>query len=201
MIIVTQSWRLSTMFNLRPSIPDYVRDLPIVALNTFCIYVLLILAFRFLGRRQLGQLNVIDLVIILIMGSAVETAMVHGNLSLPAGLVSASVLLLTNKLISALANRFKFLRKIVSPGPILLVNRGSVIDEHLKRSGLTHDDVLEAIRERGYSDVSNVKFAVMEEDGEINVVPNSAPVLTKKLPDATNTAPIEDQTPPPAEEK
>jgi uncharacterized membrane protein YcaP (DUF421 family) len=158
----------------RVSIPDYVRDLPIVAVYTLTIYVLLIIAFRYFGRRQLGQLNVIDLVIIIIMGSAVETAMVHGNLSLPAGLVSASTLLIANRSISLLAHRYKWFRRFVSPGPILLVSRGQVIDEHLKKSGLTHEDVLEAVRERGFADVGAVKFAVLEEDGEINVIANTA---------------------------
>jgi len=151
-------------------IPDYVRDLPFVALYTLIIYLFLIAAFRYVGRRQLGQLTVVDLVIILAMGSAVETAMVNGNLSLPAGLVSASTLLAANKLITVLSCRWKWFRKLVSPGPVLLISRGQFIDEHLKRHGLTHDDVIQALRERGCCDIAEVKFAVMEEDGEINVV-------------------------------
>ncbi len=153
--------------------PDYVRDLPIVALYTFTIYIFLILAFRFFGRRQLGQLTVIDLVIIIVMGSAVETAMVNGNLSLPAGIVSASTLLLTNRSINLLSRRSNWFRRLVSPGPILLISRGHIIEEHCKRSGLTDEDIREAIRERGCLDVKDVKFAVMEEDGEINIVPES----------------------------
>jgi uncharacterized membrane protein YcaP (DUF421 family) len=152
------------------SMPDYVRDLPVVALFTLTIYVFLILAFRLVGRRQLGQLTVIDLVIILIMGSAVETAMVNGNLSLPAGLISASTLLLANAVVNALAHRFNWFRRLVSPPPVLLISQGQIIEEHLKRQGLTHDDLLEAIRERGVADIKDVKFAVLEEDGEINVV-------------------------------
>jgi len=170
---VAHDWCLSIMSFSHPIVPDYVRDLPVVALYTFFIYILLILAFRFLGRRQLGQLNVIDLVIILIMGSAVETAMVHGNVSLPAGIVSASTLLITNKLISVLARRFKFFRRFINPAPLLIVSKGELVEEHLRRAGLTHEDVLQALRERGYASVSEIKFAVMEEDGEINVVPNN----------------------------
>jgi uncharacterized membrane protein YcaP (DUF421 family) len=158
-------------------IPDYVKDLPIVALYSLSVYILLIAGFRLLGRRQLGQLTVIDLVIIVIMGSAVETAMVHGNLSLLAGLVSASTLLLANRLIGLAAHRSKRLRRIVSPGPVLCISNGHMITEHLKRNGLTPEDVYHAIRARGFGDICEVKYAVMEEDGEINAVPMTATVV------------------------
>ena len=157
------------------SVPDYVRSLPIVALYTFTIYVFLIASFRLMGRRTLGQLTVVDLVIIVIMGSAVETAMVDGNCSLPAGFVSAGTLLLTNRLFAWLALRSNRARRLLSGNPVLVVTNGHFIEEHLKRAGLTEEDVLEALRSRGFSDLSEVKFAVMEVDGEINVVGKSSP--------------------------
>ncbi len=169
-------------------IPYYIQDLPIVALYTFIVYVLLIVGFRFIGRRQLGQLNVVDLVIILIMGSAVETAMVHGNVSLPAGIVSAGTLLLTNRLITKLASKWSVFRRFVSPGPVLIVSRGKMIEEHIKRYGLTEEDVLQAIRQRGYDDLSKIKFAVMEEDGEINVVCNDTTI--GEVQNITTLAPL-----------
>jgi uncharacterized membrane protein YcaP (DUF421 family) len=161
---------------------DYVRDLPVVAIYTFVVYVSLIAAFKLLGRRTLGQLTVVDLVIIIIMGSAVETAMVHGNLSLPAGVVSASTLLATNRLIAHLATKNEWFHKLISPSPVLVVADGKLISEHLMRNGLTPEDIFEAIRERGFGSIAEVKFAVMEEDGEINAVPMSAPVVSTANP-------------------
>jgi uncharacterized membrane protein YcaP (DUF421 family) len=142
--------------------------------HTLVIYLFLIAMFRILGRRQLGQLNVIDLVIIILMGSAVETAMVAGNTSLPAGLVCAATLLGVNRLIAFILQRSRRWRHIVSGSPILLVQDGQFIDEHLRRTGLTRDDVLEAIREREKGDIKEVKFAVMEVDGTITVIPGDA---------------------------
>ena len=59
--------------------------------QTLAVYLFLIAGLRILGRRQIGQLNVIDLVIIIVLGSAVETAMIAGDTSLSAGLVSTGV--------------------------------------------------------------------------------------------------------------
>jgi uncharacterized membrane protein YcaP (DUF421 family) len=61
--------------------------------STAAIYLFLVGALRLLSRRQLGQLTVIDLVVVLVLGSAVETSMIHGNTSLPVGLASAVTLL------------------------------------------------------------------------------------------------------------
>ena len=162
-------------------VPDYIRNLPFVAAYTFLIYVFLVVGFRLLGRRQLGQLTVIDLVVIIVMGSAVETAMVNGNTSLPAGFVSAGTLLLTNRLLSFALSRSKWLRHRIGGGAMLLVNYGHIVEEHLRRAGLTHADVEQALRARGYDGPAGVKFAVLEEDGEINVVPMDVKTLHAQL--------------------
>lgn len=158
--------------------PAEAVDLAVVFRNTVGIYILLIAGFRFIGRRQLGQLTVVDLVIIIIMGSAVETAMVNGNTSLPAGLVSASALLITNRIIAFACMRSRRFRHFVSGGPVLLVHYGQVIEEHLKRTGLTDADIRQALRSRGFARIEDVKFAILEEDGAINAVGKDTPTLT-----------------------
>jgi uncharacterized membrane protein YcaP (DUF421 family) len=150
-------------------------SLALVAGSTAGIYLFLILLLRLFGRRQLGQLTVIDLIVVLVLGSAVETAMIHGDLSLPAGLTSATTLLVVNRLLTWVFLRSRRLRHLVGGGPILLVENGSLIQDHLQRAGLTSADVAEAVRGRGYEDLSEVKFAVLETDGEVTVVPTERP--------------------------
>ncbi len=125
---------------------------------------------RFINKRQLGQLTLLDLVVVILIGSAVETAMVNANTSLIAGLICAATLLITNRIISLLFNRSKRWRHIFGSGPILLVHNGCFIEDHLKRAGLTHQDVMQALRQRECGMLEHVRFAVMEVDGAINVV-------------------------------
>ena len=145
-----------------------------VALHTTAIYFFLIAGLRCLGRRQMGQLTSVDLMIIIVLGSAVETAMVAGNTTLEAGLVSAATLLAVNRGLAFVLHRSKRLRHLVVGGPVLLVHFGHFVEEHLRRVGLTEADVLEAIHERGEAGIEKVKFAVLEVDGSINVVPLGA---------------------------
>src|SRR5260370_11148650 len=117
----------------------------VVAGTTAGIYLFLIAALRLGGRRQLAQLSGLDLVVFLLLGSAVETAMIHGDLSLAAGFVSAATLLALNRLLTFVFLRIPRLSLLVNGGPILLVHDGTVIEDHLRRVGLTHPD-LEAAR-------------------------------------------------------
>jgi uncharacterized membrane protein YcaP (DUF421 family) len=150
-------------------------SLAIVAGSTAVIYLFLIVLLRLFGHRELAQLSVIDLIVVLLLGSAVETAMIHGNLTLPAGLTSAATLLVVNKLLTVIFLRSKRLRHLVGGGPVLLVHDGQLVAEHLRRVGMTAADVAEAVRGRGYEELSQVRFAVLETDGEVTVVPIEHP--------------------------
>ena len=151
------------------------QNMMIVAGSTLTIYLFLSVSMRLMSRRQLGQLTVLDLLIIILLGSSVETAMVHGDTSLKAGLVSGTTLFLTNYLVSHIMRRSRRFSHICGMGPMLLVHDGKFVEEHLKRVGLTHEDVLHAIRQREQADIKKVRFAVLEPDGQINVIPFELP--------------------------
>ncbi len=137
------------------------------------------MGLRTVGRRQLEQLTVIDLVVILILGSAVETAMIHGDITLPAALVSVTTLLITNRLITWAFSRSKRLRHLFGGGPVLVVHNGRPVEAHLRRIGMTDADLQEALRGRGYDSTDGIRFAVLETDGTVSVVPAER----KKRPD------------------
>lgn len=154
-----------------------VKGLSIVALHTALIYVFLLVSFKLSGQRRLGQLNAVDFTVILLLGSAVETAMVNANTSLAAGLTSAGTLLLVNRLVAGFASKSETARHFCTCGSIVLVHDGEILEENLLRLGLTHDDVDEALRERGEDDISRVKFAIMESTGSVTVIPMETKVL------------------------
>jgi len=142
----------------------------VVAGTSAGIYLFLIAVLRLFGRRQLAQLSGLDLVVVLLLGSAVETAMIHGDLSLAAGFVSAATLLVLNRLLTLVFLRIPRLSLLVNGGPILLVHDGTVIEDHLRRVGLTHADLEAALRSRGFDGTDRVREAVLETDGSITVV-------------------------------
>ena len=155
-------------------LPAGVRSIAIVAGSTAVIYLFLNVLLRLFGRRQLGQLTVIDLVVVLTLGSAVETAMIHGDVSLPAGLASAATLLVLNRILTVTFLHSERLRHLVGGGPVLLVHEGSPVDEHLRRVGMTHTDLQEALRARGYRSAGECQEAILETDGTVSVIPRTS---------------------------
>src|SRR5260370_31087795 len=116
----------------------------VIAGTTAGIYLFLIAALRLGGRRQLAQLSGLHLVVVLLLGSAVETAMIHGDLSLAAGLVSAATLLVLNRLLTLVFLRIPRLSLLVNGVQIPLVHDRTVLEDHLRPSGLPYDSLRDA---------------------------------------------------------
>jgi uncharacterized membrane protein YcaP (DUF421 family) len=123
-------------------------------------------------RRQVSQITFVELAVIMLLGSSVETAMVAGDTGLAAGLASAGTLLILNRLLAILVTRWPWLRRRVLGGPLILVRDGTFVEENLQRAGLTEADVLSAMRERGFAGPEGVRYAVLEVDGSTAVLPS-----------------------------
>ncbi len=142
-----------------------------VALRTVLVYLALLVGLRLAGKREIGQLTVFDLVVLLLISNAVQNAMVGSDSSLTGGLIAAGVLLLGNRLVAQLRLRSTRLRRLVEGTPTLLVLHGEVIPEHLRRESLDEDTLEAALREHGVANIGDVEMAVLETDGSISVVP------------------------------
>ena len=145
-----------------------------VVVRTLAIYLALFLALRLAGKRELGQMTPFDLVVVLVISNAVQNAMVGPDTSLTGGLAAALTLLLANWGVNRLGLRWSWLGRRIVGSPTLLVIRGEFADDHLRREGLTRDEVMMALREHGVADLADVEMAVLEVDGTISVVPVGA---------------------------
>ena len=155
------------------TIPDLGSDLLSVVLRTAIVYVCLVLGFRFLGKREAGQLSTLDLVVLLVIANAVQNAMVGENTSIWGGITAVAVLLLADKSLGALKRRVPKLRTALEGEPTLLIRDGRVLREAMEREGIEVDELRQALREHGIADLEEVRLAVLETDGTISVVPRT----------------------------
>lgn len=148
-------------------------DLPAwdIVLRTAVVYLVILLGLRLAGKREIGQMTVFDLVVLLLIANAVQNAMVGPDTSLSGGLLAAIVLLVINALVARLRLRWPALRRAVEGTPTVLVLRGEVFSHNLRREGLDQDTLEAALREHGVAELSDVEMAVLEIDGSISVVP------------------------------
>jgi uncharacterized membrane protein YcaP (DUF421 family) len=145
-----------------------------IVLRTLVVYLVVLIGLRLAGKREIGQMTVFDLVVLLLLANAVQNAMVGPDSSLLGGILAAGVLLVLNALVARLGLRWPHLRRLVEGTPTLLVLRGEVILEHLRREGLDQETLEAAVREHGVARLEDVEIAVLEIDGSISVVPAGA---------------------------
>lgn len=155
--------------------PDPV-GLLVIAAKTALIYVFLIAGLRLLGRRELGQMTIYDLVLIVVLANAVQNAMVGSDTSLLGGLVAALTLLLLNRGFTLLLVRFPELEHRVIGEPLVIVSDGRTIPQRLKQEGVSHEQLQAALREHGIERVEDARLCVLEVDGTISVVPRDSKV-------------------------
>ena len=155
-------------------------SLGLIVLRTVVVYLVLLVLLRVSGKRALGQMTPIDLLVLLIISNAVQNAMVGPDTSLNGGILAAITLVAVNWLVARLGLRSSWLRERLLGTPSLLVDNGKFVEEHLRREGITEDEVMQALREHGVDDLAKVRMAVLEVDGTISVVPDDSLVTRTK---------------------
>jgi uncharacterized membrane protein YcaP (DUF421 family) len=152
----------------------------VIAGRTALVYLGLLVGLRLMGKRELGQMTVFDLVVILLIANAVQNAMTGPDFSVQGGLLAAAVLLVANYLISFLPAHGRVWGRLLGGEPTVLVHNGRFVDRHMRREHVDRDEVLMMIREHGLDSVSEVKLAVLEMDGSISIVPRSSDVFRSR---------------------
>lgn len=134
------------------------------------VYIFILLAIRIAGKKELSQLTTSDIVLILLISNAVQNAMVGPDTSLLGGLCAAAVLFLMNQVFKTLVYRSEKVRAFMDLKPQVLIHHGKLDFATLAKLQITNDELEEAIREHGIEHFSEVKWAILEMDGNISVI-------------------------------
>jgi uncharacterized membrane protein YcaP (DUF421 family) len=176
------SFRVVCMATVWSRIFDYpdATGALIIAAKTAAVYVFLILGLRVLGKRELGQMNLYDLVMIIVLGNAVQNAMINGDNTLFGGFVAAFVLLVMNRGFNALVLKSPRIERLMVGEPVVIVHDGLPVSGAMKRQGITMDQVDAALREHGIGELSKVHLCVLEVDGTLSCVSTEGSIYRSK---------------------
>ena len=153
------------MLNAIFTIPDYT-----IAVKAVAVYVFIILAIRLFGKKELSQLSVVDLVFILLISNAVQNAMVGSDTSLNGGLLAAAALFGANFILKQFIFRSRKFSTLLQGEPVMLIYKGRVKPENMRKTKITPEELQAAIREHGASGFSEVDLAMLEIDGNISIL-------------------------------
>ncbi|HXM51926.1 MAG TPA: YetF domain-containing protein [Candidatus Binatus sp.] len=141
-----------------------------LVIRAVIIYVVFFIGLRLFGKRELGQFTTFDLVLVLLVANALQPAITGPDNSVTGGAIIIAVLLLFNRGVALIRNRWPWFDTLIEPPPTVVVEDGQISKLALEKEGLSETDVEMAIREHGVDKLSDVKQAVLENDGSISVV-------------------------------
>lgn len=143
----------------------------ITFLRTIILYLLVIIALRAMGKRQIGELSPAELVITLLFSELATIPMENPGTPLIYGIMPILTLLLLEILISSVFLKNRWIRKLTVGRISILISNGEINQKEMYRLRLTLDELLEELRIKGFLDISNVKYAILEASGELSVFP------------------------------
>jgi uncharacterized membrane protein YcaP (DUF421 family) len=134
-------------------------------------YAFLLLAMRGLGKREFAQLSAQEVILLLLISETLQQAMVGDDFSMTAAIIAASTLMLCSFLTSMFAYRFRRVEKALAGEPAVLVYEGRMLRRTMDLEHVSSDDISTEMRRAGLERLDQVKWALLETDGHISVIP------------------------------
>lgn len=142
-------------------------------LRGVAVYLFLLVLFRILGKRSLSETTTFDFVLLLIVGEATQQALLGNDFSVTNALVLITVLMGVDIIFVKLKGRYKKLDRLLEGAPLILVDHGAPLTARMKESHVDAEDIMEAARvSHGLERLEQIKYAVLERDGQISIIPS-----------------------------
>ena len=155
----------------------------IAFLRTIILYIFIIAGIRLMGKRQVGELEPSELVLALLIADLAAVPMQDFGIPLLTGLIPILTLLCITMALSVLTMKSIKFRAVLCGRPSIIVENGKLRQGEMKRNRFTLDELMEELRMKGVTDLSTVKYAILETNGQLSVLPFAAqkPPTTQDL--------------------
>ena len=144
-----------------------------ILLRTLIIYVCLIATLRFMGKRQLGELEVSELVTTLLLSEIASLPITNQDIPISYALIPILTLVALEVALSGLSLRWPWLKKVMSTRPTFLINRGNLDAKMLRSVRISVDELMSQLRQKDVFDLDEVEYAILEPNGQISIVPKA----------------------------
>ena len=136
------------------------------------VYLFVYVVFRILGKRSLAEITTFDFVLLLIISEATTDALIGEDYSLTACFIMVCTLVATDYLFSLIKQKSAWFQVASDGAPLVLVDNGKPLIKRMEKSKVDEEDVLEAARlTQGLQHMTDIKYAVLERDGSISIIP------------------------------
>lgn len=146
----------------------------IAVARTVVLYLIIIVGFRLLGKHQVSELEPAELVLALIIADIASVPMQDFGIPLLTGIVPIITLLCLSMILSVLTMKSLKLRALLAGTPSILIRDGKLDQKEMRRNRMTLDEVMEELRLQGYTNLAGVKYAILETNGQLSILPYAA---------------------------
>jgi uncharacterized membrane protein YcaP (DUF421 family) len=147
-----------------------VEEYLIIVFRTIFLYAVILFIFRLMGKREIGELSLLDLVVFIMIAEMAVLAIEEPKSELVNTLLPMGVLMLIQIGTAFLSLKSKKFREVVDGKPIVLISHGKIDEKAMRRQRYNFDDLLQQLREKDVSNVADVEFAILEPSGTLSVV-------------------------------
>lgn len=142
-------------------------------LRSAAIYIVVLFVFRVAGRRTLSELTTFDFVLLLVIGEATQQALLGDDFSITNAFIVIVSLVGMDITMTYIKRRSARIAKLIDGESMIIVEYGKVLDRRIQKSRIDQDDILQAARTtQGLERLDQIKFAILEKDGKISIIPN-----------------------------
>jgi len=144
-----------------------------IVLRTILVFFVMLTLTRVIGRRELSSLQPFDLILLIVLGDAVQQGLTQDDYSITGAFLVIFTFALLQVSVSWLGYKFPRTRPVLEGEPLIIVQDGELVERNVKRERLTSEEVAEAARQNGIAHLSEVRWAVLETSGVISFVKKS----------------------------
>jgi uncharacterized membrane protein YcaP (DUF421 family) len=142
-----------------------------LAIRAVVLFGFVYLLTRIIGRRELSSMEPFDLILLIVIGDAIQQGLTQDDYSVTGALIVIGTFAVLQILISYLSYRFPRLRPALDGEPIVVVQDGQAIEKNMRRERITVDEVMVEARLQQVSKLDDIAWAVLETSGKISIIP------------------------------
>lgn len=140
-------------------------------IKTLLLYLFIILAYRIMGKKEIGQLSIIDLIVSILIAELAAISIEQVESSILVSIVPITVLVIVEILFSYIGLKSPEIKKIIEGSPIVIIKNGKLNFEQMRKLRYSLDDLISQLREQSIKSIEEVNYAVLENNGKLSIFP------------------------------
>jgi uncharacterized membrane protein YcaP (DUF421 family) len=141
-----------------------------IAIRAIVLYIFVVLVMRVAGRRELSSLSAVDLVLLIVMGDAIQQGLTQDDYSVTGAVIVVSTIAVLQVFAAYISFRSRRVRTVLEGRPVVLIDDGELVEQNLRRQRLTPDDVAEEMRLQQILSFTEVRWGILEANGRMSFI-------------------------------